>query len=382
MTTIITILKVLPLASLVIGVVFIGHYFIFHSLVVFFGFSDPGLQGSLLIILILLSISFILASILAHYREDFIARAFYLLSAGWLALSWNLTVGFGFVWLIIGLSLIFKFKLALNWVAGTVMGLATLFSIYSFWTTFHPRVRKVIVKINNLPEAWKNKIVVQLSDIHLGLVHRDNFLKYVVNKANTLKPELVFITGDLFDGMEGRLEEFVKPLNYLRSKQGIFFITGNHEVYLGTGRALSAVKETSMKVLDNEAVNLNGLQIAGVSYPEMAGSDAHFGKDIKHKPLVEVLNNFIPSLPTILLRHVPTAIKEAKDAHIALQLSGHTHVGQLWPFSLITRLAFGRYHRGLTVEGDFTQYTSTGVGTWGPPMRTGNYPEIVAITLT
>jgi len=378
----ITIFKILPFASLIVLAIFAGHYFLFHSIVFFFGFSDIGLQGGLLMSVILLSFSFILATILAHYREDFVTRSFYLLSAGWLALAWNFILGFAFVWLIVWFSLLFNFKLALGWLTGTVIGLAALFSVYSFWTTFHPRVKKITVKINNLPEIWKNKIAVQLSDIHLGLVHRDHFLKYVVDKVNALKPELVFVTGDLFDGMEGNLEEFVKPLDSLESKQGTFFITGNHEVYLGTARSLAVVKETKMKVLDNEAVVLDGLQIAGVSHPETNGSKVHFGKEFKSRPLADFLKNFTPSLPTILLRHVPTAIKEAKEAQVDLQLSGHTHVGQLWPFGLITRLAFGKYHYGLVKEGGFTQYTSSGVGTWGPPMRTGNCPEIVVITLT
>jgi hypothetical protein len=195
-----------------------------------------------------------------------------------------------------------------------------------------------------------------------------------VDKVNAQKPSMVLITGDLFDGALGNLEQKVAPLNRLEAPQGIYFVTGNHETYLGAHHALEALRTTPVKVLADECVVVDGLQIIGISYPER-------GHSLRFAEKIARLKGFNANQPSILLYHAPTQIEAAKAAGINLQLSGHVHQGQLFPLQFVTRLIYGKYHYGLHQEGDFTLYTTSGTGLWGPTMRTGNHPEIVVLEL-
>jgi predicted MPP superfamily phosphohydrolase len=232
----------------------------------------------------------------------------------------------------------------------------------------------VQVNIQNLPPEWRGKKVVQLTDVHLGHILGSAFLSQVVERINAEEPAAVFITGDLFDGADGRLDELVRPLDGFHAPLGTYFVTGNHETYLGTERAYAALKTTRVRILRDERVDLNGLQVIGMSYPERG-----FSRDLGEA--IRKLAGFDPQRPSILLYHAPAQTAQAKAAGISLQLAGHTHHGQIFPFQFVTWRVYGKYYRGLHVEGDYTIYTSSGVGTWGPPMRTGDRPEITVIHL-
>jgi len=254
------------------------------------------------------------------------------------------------------------------------VALGCIYSGYGIWNAYHPRVRNLTVRIKNLPPAWRGKKIVQLSDVHLGNILRADFASRLVAMANAENPDLVAITGDLFDGADGKLEDLVAPLNTLHAPLGIYFVTGNHETYLGVERAYAALRTTPVRILADETVVIDGLQVIGVSYPERGRS-----KDFAEA--ITKLRSLDPALPSILLYHSPTHIAEAKAAGVSLQLSGHAHHGQIFPIQFISRLVYGRYYHGLHVEGDYTLYASSGAGTWGPTLRTGNYPEIVVIRL-
>jgi predicted MPP superfamily phosphohydrolase len=139
-------------------------------------------------------------------------------------------------------------------------------------------------------------------------------------------------------------------------------------------RTYAALRTTPLQILADQRVEIEGLQLIGISYPERGQS-----LDLRRK--VAELAGFKPALPSILLYHSPTHIAQAEQVGINLQLSGHAHHGQIFPIQFISRLVYGKYYHGLHVEGDYTLYTSSGAGTWGPAMRTGNHPEIVVIRL-
>jgi hypothetical protein len=274
--------------------------------------------------------------------------------------------------------------------------LAAAVSVYGIWRSRNPELKQIEVKIQSLPDHWRNKIVVQLSDLHLGAINGTGFMKRVAEKVNSVGPEAIFITGDLFDGMGGDLPSFIEFLNSLKASKGVFFVTGNHEGYLGFDGPLSIIKNTTIRVLDNEVVDLEGLQIVGVSFPE------HY-RENRVCSLLAQPGSFDSEKPSILLYHTPTNIADsntdrgsqqartywfpdtsmalAKEAGIDLQLSGHTHKGQLFPFGLLTKAIYNQYDSGLHRDGRFHLYVSSGVGTWGPPMRVGSLPEIVVIKL-
>jgi len=357
-----------------LSILFLSHYFIYFSIVRFFGVTGSGRKTALALILFLLPASFIASSILARWTDDRLARVLYFSSGLWLGVGLTLITAFAVAWAAWGAVKLFTHSPSPVVFGFASVALACLYSGYGVWNAYHPRVKDVNVRIKNLPPAWSGKTAVQLSDVHLGHVLGAAFLEGIVEKINAQNPSIVFITGDLFDGADGRLDDLVGPLNGIRAPLGVYYVTGNHETYLGTDRAYAALRKTKVRILADEMVVINGLQIIGISYPQRG-----YSKNIAE--VIGKLPDFNPRMPSVLLYHSPTQIAQVKAAGISLQLSGHTHQGQILPIQFISRLIFQKYYNGLHVEGDYTIYTSSGAGTWGPTMRTGNHPEIAVIRL-
>jgi predicted MPP superfamily phosphohydrolase len=329
----------------------------------------------LALILFILPLSFIGSSVLAHWSAGLLTRILYFCSTLWLGVGLTLLMCFGIAWAAWGATRLVGARPIPTWWFGlAAVALALLYSGYGIANAYFPRLVPMKVRIKNLPSAWQGKTVVQLSDVHLGSILGASFLERVVAKVNAQEPAMVLITGDLFDGSDGTLEELVAPLNELVAPQGIYFITGNHETYLGVQRAVAALRTTPVRVLDDERVVVDGLQLVGIGFPER-------GQAVSFKEKLAKVRDFDPAAPSILLYHSPTQIAAAKAAGINLQLSGHVHQGQLFPLGFITRLMFGKYHHGLHTEGNFSVYTTSGTGVWGPTMRTGNHPEIPVFQL-
>ena len=207
-----------------------------------------------------------------------------------------------------------------------------------------------------------------LSDLHVGTIHNSGYLNRVVAKTNALQPEVVFITGDFFDGTGPITAKTVQPLAGLTARS--FFIMGNHEKFFGMDRVQGLIEPTGVRVLRNEVEEYRGLQIIGIDYPEQENR-----KDNERIHSVA----FDRTRPNVLLYHAPVGLEDARRAGVALQLSGHTHNGQLYPFNALVKL-FYRYTRGLYDLDGLLLYVSPGTGTWGPPMRLGSSNEITLIT--
>ena len=374
---------------------FAVHFLLYLTVIRFFPVG-PRVKVLLPPVLLILSVSFVTSLILVRFYENFFAEVYYALSALWLGLLINLIFAMALCWFVFLLVKMTGLKINMTYAASFLFLASFLFAAYGIWNAFNPRITHIEVKIKNLPERWRNKIVVQLSDMHLGVIHRAGYFRSVVRKVNSLHPEAVFITGDLFDGVDGALTTFTGPLDEFDARERIFYVTGNHENYMGIERALSTLKQTRIKILDDELAQMDGLQIVGVSYPR-PGNEG----DIRN--IIRSRKNFVQGMPSILLYHTPTSIERAggtsseqmkrtywspdlnfsaaKELGINLQLSGHTHKGQLFPFTYVAKRIYQGYEYGLHQDGDFSIYTTSGVGTWGPPMRTGTTPEIVVITL-
>jgi len=366
---------VIPVFILIaLSILFFSHYFLYFSLVYFFDIAAGARREALEGVLFLLPAIFIASSILAHWADNFFLRSVYFCSGLWLGVGLTLIVTFAMAWGTWGMANFFTHSRNPTIFGSAAVALACLYSAYGIWNAYHPRARNLTVRIKNLPPAWRGRKVVQLSDVHLGYILRAGFAARLVEMVNAEKPDLVAITGDLFDGVDGKLADLIAPLKNLRAPLGIYFITGNHETYLGVERAYAALGTTRVRILADQMVMIDGLQVIGISYPER-GHSLDLAKAIAKLP------GFDPALPSILLYHSPTHIAQAKAAGVNLQLSGHAHHGQIFPIQFISRLVYGRYYYGLHVEGDYTLYTSSGAGTWGPTMRTGNHPEIVVIQL-
>jgi predicted MPP superfamily phosphohydrolase len=261
------------------------------------------------------------------------------------------------------------------------LGTTGLLSIGSLWNALRPvTIKSVPITIDRLPTSLSGLRIAQLTDLHLGPTIDGAWLQQVVDKTNALNPDIIAITGDLVDGSVEDLGASASALRGLRSKYGVFFVTGNHEYYSGADQWIAFLETLGIRVLRNERVTLdiNGspIDVAGIDDYSSSQFPGH-GPDLP-KALAGRGNDH----PVILMAHQPIAVKEAALHKVDLQLSGHTHGGQIWPWNFLVLLQ-QPYVSGLHrhPDSDTQIYVSDGTGYWGPPMRLGTSAEITDITL-
>ena len=225
--------------------------------------------------------------------------------------------------------------------------------------------------MENLPQAWRGRRAVLLSDLHLGHVRNGRFLRRIVAKTMRERPDVVFVAGDLYDGTAIDTARAAEPLRELRAPQGAYFVAGNHEQFGDDSQYLRAVAGAGVRVLENEKVEADGLQIVGVPYKH-ATQDEHLRAVLER---IGVDRN----RASIFLTHAPDRPHISAEAGFSLQLSGHTHLGQFIPWTWMVRRIYRQFAYGLSRIGKMQVYTSSGAGTWGPPLRFGSSPEIVLL---
>ena len=254
----------------------------------------------------------------------------------------------------------------------------------SIWAALKdPQLKRVKVKLRKLPSSMSGLTLVQLSDIHIGPTVGQDFVQRLVNRINALKADLVVITGDLVDGSVEQLAHATAPLGQLQARYGTFFVTGNHEYYSGVDPWVRELRRLGIRVLRNECVTIGDPQgdcfdLAGIEDP----TGRRFNPDAQGRGDVALaLEGHKPERELVLLAHQPKSIHEAAEHGVGLQLSGHTHGGQIWPFTMIVSLV-QPYVAGLAQHNEHTQiYVSRGTGYWGPPMRFLAPAEITHIEL-
>ena len=280
-----------------------------------------------------------------------------------------------FGWLVVFASQLAGFDPSERKIGSLAIIGAAIYSLYGIVNAFTPVVKKINVSINNLPKVWIGKKIVQISAVHLGHIYHVDYMREVAKRINSLNPDAIVITGDLFDGTDGHVDVFIEPLNLLKAPQGIFYASGNHETYLGLNETFKVLGKTKITCLRNQIKLVDGLQFIGIEYPKHS-------EKLSVVRAIKKISNFKQSKPSILLWHTPTQVGKIRRLGISLMLSGHTHKGQLFPFGIVTRFMFGGYDYGLKKKGNFSIYTSCGLGAWGTPMRTEKHSEIVEITLS
>jgi len=356
--------------SVILVILFLGHWALYLFLVSVF----PAVYGNLSalrIILGVLWISFIAASLISHKFNNLMTRAFYKISAVWLGFFMYLLIG-AFTYAVLMVILPSTSQITMSIIGEILIGSAVVVVIYGIVNANRIRITSVKVPIPNLPELWKSRKAVFISDLHLGQVLSVRFAERVVSKINKLKPDIIFIGGDLYDGVAVNAKSAIEPFSKLQVPLGIYFVTGNHEEFSDNSKYLSAIRGAGIKALIDEKVIIDGIQLIGVDY-------AHASKEEKFNEILRSLN-IDRGKPSILLKHVPSDLNIALDNGISFQLSGHTHKAQVFPVNLVTYLVFKRFDYGLHNLGSMQTYTSSGVGTWGPPLRVGTKSEIVEIT--
>lgn len=354
------------------GVMFAGHWFVYETLRLFFSPLALAVHSALAIGFAVLSVSFVSATLLAFRYNNFPLRTVYRAAAVWLGVLSYLFFASLLSWATYGLVLAGALKVSSWWIGVVFFGLAGAFSIWGVLNANWVRVKRITVRLANLPDAWRGRKAVLASDLHLGHVHHRGFSARIVRKISALHPDVVFLAGDLFDGTYVNAPEVVAPLRFLRAPLGAFFVTGNHELFRGESQYLEAIRKVGIRDLQNEKVDLEGLQIAGVPYHHATHAERF--RSVLAKIAID------PARASILLTHAPDQPAITAEAGIGLQLSGHTHLGQYFPFNWIARRIYGAFTYGLSRLSDTQFYVSSGAGSWGPPFRVGSQAEIVQIT--
>ena len=276
-------------------------------------------------------------------------------------------------WIAVGTSRLAGMPLVPGTVAYAGYGAATLAGLYSLFSANWLRVTRVTVPLPNLPAFWDGKTLALVSDIHLGNFRGMAFSRKIVTRLRELDPECVLVAGDMFDGAKIDAERAATPWADLVAPSGVYFAGGNHDDYGGRESYFEALRRTGMRILDNERVEIRGLQLVGV-HDQETHKPEEFGAILGRADID-------PARASILLAHRPSNHPVAEKAGISLQLSGHTHGGQFWPWTLVVRKVHGVFAYGLNRFGRMLIFTSSGAGTWGPPFRLGTRSEIVLLRL-
>ena len=352
-----------------------AHWFLYVTWIHFWWPVGPDAAHAMRIALALLSFTFVVAALLGFRFTNPLVAFVYQIASIWLGLLNFFFFAACLAWII---DFALRFSLpgtehlqARPVIAAGLVVAAVAAAIYGIVNARIIRIRHMPIELDNLPPPWRGRTALVASDLHLGNINGVRFARRIANLARRLDADVLFLPGDLFDGTRADPEKIAAPLFEFPPPFGVFFVSGNHEEYGGSTHYSQALKHAGIHVLENAAEDIDGLTIIGVSY------------NSSNQPMS--LRHFLLSLnldgrASILLQHVPNRQPIVEQAGVSLMLSGHTHAGQIFPFTWFTRRAFGKFTYGLHRFGELQVLTSSGAGTWGPPMRVGTHSEVVLLT--
>jgi predicted MPP superfamily phosphohydrolase len=357
--------------SIIQSILFLAHIFLFQTWTFQLPVGATPGRTSATAILSLLSVSFVCASLLAFRYTNALVRVFYRAAAVWMGFLSFLFVASLISWFIFAISAVAGIQIPFHRMVEFLFAAAAVFGLLGVFNASWTRVTRARIRLENLPDAWRGRKAALISDVHLGHVRNGSFLRRMIAKILEQEPDAIFIAGDLYDGTAIDARRAAAPLAQLKAPSGVYFVAGNHEQFGDDARFLNAVASTGVRVLRNEKVEVDGLQIVGVPYNHASNNGS----------LASVLRgvSLDRDRASILLTHAPDHPEVAEAAGFSLQLSGHTHLGQFIPWSWFARRMYRQFVYGLSRIGKMQVFTSSGAGTWGPPLRLGSNPEIVVL---
>jgi len=347
-------------------IIFIAIYTLLNYFVLSQFFKLFGLEKTywFYILLVILSLSYIIAAGLESQSGTKLFKGIYVLASVWMGMLFLL-----FCSLII-YFVINRFVPISTWQTGAmILSIVVIATIYGILNAYTFKVNE----LNIYTEKNVNLKVVQVSDIHLGPINSGSYLKHIVGKINTLNPDIVLITGDLFDGRYHYDKNILMVLNDINAP--VYFSSGNHDDYANLTLVKNLMKGTKVIWLRNELVEYNGTYIIGLD-------DTRDPKNVGAMLYALNMEHNLSKKYAILMNHRPIGWKDASK-YVNLMLSGHTHAGQIWPFSYLVFLE-GNVMQGVhrvPGNGRFMLYVNSGTGTWGPPMRIGSHTEITVFNI-
>jgi uncharacterized protein len=328
--------------------------------------------------------SFIAGEFLEHTHPSAASEWIYRIGAFWIAFMLYLFLIALFIDIVRIINYFFHFIPELSSSAQFIAGLAvlaivSLLILFGHLNAINPRIKEISLSIFKQVSGWNKMKLVMVSDIHLGALVGEEREKKLVGLINKQQPDLVILCGDIVDGDIGEVlrKNLGRHIQEIKAPLGMYAIPGNHEYIGGIAKTLPYLESINIRVLRDQTVTLpNGIQLVGRD-----DRDGERMANIPRKTLSQLLVGIDRTKPVFVLNHQPVNLDEAAKEGVDLHLSGHTHNGQLWPLNYMTKAIY-EDSWGLLKKGDTNFYVSSGFGTWGPPVRTGNTPEIVVFNLT
>lgn len=379
--------------SIALSIVALSHYYIWMRFVRDVALPSP-LRHYATFVIVLLGASIPLSMILGRLINDSLSRAVMWATYTWMGIFFiaivvlaasDLLRGAWYLWTLLGLHgesvADSERRLFLQRLLGGALGAVTLgIGGYGLRRVIQgPQWIETEIRLKRLPKSFDGCSIVQISDLHASHTLRRDYVERVVSMTMDAQPDLIALTGDFVDGSVEDLRDIVAPLAQMRAPLGVYFVTGNHEYYSGVDEWLAEFRRLGIRVLRNERVDIHN----GKEFFDLVGIDdwtAHQFGNGHGADLRRAVAGRDTVRELILLAHQPKAVFEAEEHGVGLQLSGHTHQGQIWPFEYLVRLA-QPFIAGLGRQGETQIYVNRGTGYWGPPLRVGTRSEISRLIL-
>lgn len=344
----------------------------------------PGFRRGYILTFWAIVFSFITGEVLEHTHPSVVSEWIYRVGAFWLAFMLYLFLMILFIDIIRLFDHFFHFLPELSGKQKPLVGIIVFASVAIIVISGHinaltTRVKEINLDIPKTVKGEQKMKVLMVSDIHLGALIGENLEEKLVSIIKKRNPDLVLLCGDLVDGDIGEVlrKNLGRHLQEIKTPLGVYAIPGNHEYIGGIRKTLPYLRSINIHVLRDEIIVLpNGVQIIGRD-----DRDSRRMGDGGRKTLNQLMAGVDKSFPVIVMNHQPFHLEEAEKEQVDLHLSGHTHNGQLWPLNYLTKAIFEKSW-GFLKKGNTHFYVSSGYGTWGPPVRTGNTPEVVIFNLS
>ncbi|MFA7191747.1 MAG: metallophosphoesterase [Candidatus Paceibacterota bacterium] len=326
------------------------------------------------VVMILLSLSFTVGMMLVQKFENTLTGYIYYFASVWLG-----TIFWLFLAVII--SVVVRYFIPIEsgmyvFIPGILVAMAFAVSAYGVYHGSDSVFVKRDISVKNLPDSWQGRTAVFMADTHYGNIHGKAKAERDLAIIRSVNPDILFVSGDFFDGPKKDLHVFSDVYKDFNPPYGKYFASGNHEEYAGMSASIDALKSAGFIILDNQNIDVGGVQLLGVPYTTNAKSDADA------TATTGVLSGFMydHDSPSILLKHIPINTDIIKDAGVSFAFFGHTHRGQAWPMTLIVKKIYGEHAYGFVQKDDTLFYTTSGLGGWGPPQRIGSDSELLLAT--
>ncbi len=320
-------------------------------------------------IIFILSFSYSASMFLIRLSENTLTKIFNQISSIWLGtIVW--------VFIVIIISLILK-RILNNTYSSNISLILILISfgisLFGIYNSQRVNLVEKDVYIENLPENFDNLSVMFIADTHYGNIHTEKKSSRDVEFIKKVSPDALFIAGDFFDGPSKKMDYFSKPYEEMNPIFGKYFVSGNHETYADLEKSIESVKKVNFEILDNQIKEIKGIQFVGIPYSTSSVSE--LDKNITES----IIKKSDETKPVIVIKHVPINTESISNLNADFAFFGHTHRGQMWPFSIIVKKIYGKHYYGFTEEKNTLFYTTSGVGGWGPIQRIGTNSEMLLV---